>query len=156
MANRHLARTVVVQALYEWDFRRADDVISIADRGITAFANEVDADYVHTIVTGVAGQTDALDAIITQYAPEWPLDQIAVIDKSLLRAAVYELLHLVETPPRVVINESVELAKSFGGENSAKFINGVLGTLYRTHPDIKARDAQSDSTEPMSELDSNE
>lgn len=156
MANRHLARTVVVQALYEWDFRRSDDVIAIADRGIATFANEVDSDYVHQIVSGVAAQTEALDVVIAQYAPEWPLDQIAVIDKTLLRAAVYELLNVVETPPRVVINESVELAKSFGGENSAKFVNGVLGTIYRTHPDIKARDTSPESTEELTELPDHE
>lgn len=153
MANRHLARTVVAQALYEWDFRRGDDAIAIADRGIVAFANEVDAQYVHAVVSGVASKIDELDAIITQYAPEWPLDQIAVIDKTLLRAAVYELLHILDTPPKVVINESVELAKSFGGENSAKFINGVLGTLYRTHPDLQEREAASSDSGDIPELD---
>jgi N utilization substance protein B len=156
MANRHLARTVIAQALYEWDFRNEDDVVAIANRGIDAFANEVDAAYVHSIVQGVAKQKDELDAIITQYAPEWPLDQIAVIDKTLLRAAVYELLNVPETPPRVVINESVELAKSFGGENSAKFINGVLGTLYRTHPDISARDKVEDDSQEMVEIKEND
>lgn len=156
MANRHLARTVIAQALYEWDFRNEDDVVAIANRGIDAFANEVDAVYVHSIVKGVAKQKDALDALITQYAPEWPLDQIAVIDKTLLRAAVYELLNVPETPPRVVINESVELAKSFGGENSAKFINGVLGTLYRTHPDISARDNVEDEPQEMIEIIEND
>lgn len=140
MANRHLARTVIVQALYEWDFRRDDDIRAIADRGIETFANEVDATYVHTITEGVIERILDLDQLIATYAPEWPLDQIAVIDKTLLRAAVYELLNMPDTPPRVVINESVELAKSFGGENSAKFINGVLGTMYRTHPEIQARD----------------
>jgi N utilization substance protein B len=139
MANRHLSRTVTIQALYEWDFRRADDVMEIAQRGIDAFATEVDIDFVRSVAQGVTKQYPALDTLIAQYAPEWPLEQIAVIDKTLLRAAVYELLYLVDTPPRVVINESVELAKSFGGENSAKFINGVLGTIYRTHPEISAR-----------------
>ncbi len=152
MANRHLARTVTVQALYEWDFRRGDDVAAIADRGIAAFANEVDAPYVHLMVSGVSEEQVALDALIARYAPEWPLDQIAVIDKTILRTAVYELLNVPQTPPRVVINESVELAKSFGGENSAKFVNGVLGTLYRTHPDIAARDKESGGTEPLAEL----
>lgn len=152
MSNRHLARTVIVQALYEWDFRRGDDALTIADRGIATFAGEVDGQYVHQIVSGVTTQTEQLDAIIAQFAPEWPLAQIAVIDKTLLRAAVYELLHVPETPPKVVINESVELAKSFGGENSAKFVNGVLGTIYRTHPSIAARDTEGVDTLALSEM----
>lgn len=140
----------MVQALYEWDFRRDDDVMEIAQRGIDAFAQEVDTEFVREVATGVASHIAQLDELIEQYAPEWPLDQIAVIDKTLLRAAVYELLHLPETPPRVVINESVELAKSFGGENSAKFINGVLGTIYRTHPEISARGDEEET--PIQEV----
>ena len=140
MANRHLSRTVAIQALYEWDFRRSDDPLAIADRGIAAFANEVDEEFVKAIVQGVSEKSAELDTLIAQYAPEWPLEQIAVIDKTLLRTAVYELFHVLDTPPKVVINESVELAKTFGGENSAKFINGVLGTIYRTHPEIGKRD----------------
>lgn len=143
MANRHLSRTVVVQALYEWDFRREDSIDPIVQRGVETFANEVDDEFIRTITAGVVAKHDELDALIAQYAPEWPLEQIAVIDKTLLRAAVYELLHVTDTPPKVVINESVELAKSFGGENSAKFINGVLGTIYRTHPEVRTRDTES-------------
>lgn len=140
----------MIQALYEWDFRRDDDVMDIAQRGIDAFAQEVDTQFVRSVTTGVSKHIAQLDELIAQYAPEWPLDQIAVIDKTLLRAAVYELLHLPETPPRVVINESVELAKSFGGENSAKFINGVLGTIYRTHPEISARGGEEET--PIQEV----
>ncbi|MBI4185761.1 transcription antitermination factor NusB [Candidatus Berkelbacteria bacterium] len=150
MANRHLSRTVIIQALYEWDFKRDQSIKQIAKRGIDAFAQEVDRPFVSNILTGVTLSTDELDRLISSYAPEWPLEQIAVIDKTLLRAAVYELLHLPKTPPRVVINESVELAKSFGGENSAKFINGVLGTIYRTHPDIK--DRGGDEEVPLQEI----
>jgi len=136
MANRHLSRTVAVQALYEWDFRKDDPAIEIAQRGIEAFANEVDEEFIARLIEGVIKNLDDLDAQITQYAPEWPLEQIAVIDKTLLRTSVYELTEMKDTPPKVVINEAVELAKTFGGENSARFINGVLGSLYKSeYPD---------------------
>ncbi|MBI2590131.1 transcription antitermination factor NusB [Candidatus Berkelbacteria bacterium] len=146
MANRHLSRTVAVQALYEWDFRREDSVREIALRGIEVFVNEVDAGFIYSIVEGVVENLDKLDETIAQYAPEWPLEQIAVIDKTLLRAAAYELLYLADAPPKVVINESVELAKTFGGENSAKFLNGVLGTMYRTNPKFEAENKESLTT----------
>ena len=134
MANRHLSRTIAVQALYEWDFRREDNIHDIAQRGIETFENEVDSVFVFELCDGVLGHLDELDELISEFAPEWPLEQIAVIDKTLLRSATYELKFLDGTPPKVVINESVELAKTFGGENSAKFINGVLGSMYRSDP----------------------
>ncbi len=141
MANRHLSRIIIVQALYEWDFRRDTDVVAIADRGIATFAHDVDDAFVRDAVTGVTSRVAELDELISTYAPEWPLEQIAVIDKTLLRASVYELLHVDGTPPKVVINEAVELAKMFGGESSAKFVNGVLGSVYRTHPRFEAERA---------------
>lgn len=138
MANRHLSRIIIVQALYEWDFRKDADVEAIAQRGIETFANEVDNAFVLSTVRGVTDHAEELDTLISTYAPEWPLEQIAVIDKTLLRASVFELLYLEGTPPKVVINEAVELAKMFGGESSAKFVNGVLGSVYRTHPKFEA------------------
>lgn len=134
MANRHLSRTIVIQALYEWDFRDKDDLEEIVQRGIDTFANEVDTDFVKKIAFGVAEKKSELDQLITKYAPEWPLEQIAVIDKTLLRAAVYELMFTEDAPPKVIINEAVELAKTFGSDNSAKFINGVLGSVFREEP----------------------
>lgn len=141
MANRHLSRIIIVQALYEWDFRKDSDVAAIAQRGIDTFAHEVDEQFVLDAVRGVSERTAELDELISSYAPEWPLEQIAVIDKTLLRASVYELLYVDGTPPKVVINEAVELAKMFGGESSAKFVNGVLGSVYRTHPRFEAERA---------------
>lgn len=150
MANRHLSRTILVQALYEWDFRRQDPVDPIVQRGIDTFQNEVDEDFVRTIANGVVANLDELDALISQYAPEWPLEQIAVIDKTLLRASVYELKYTDDAPPKVVINEAVELSKTFGGENSARFINGVLGSVYRTDPKFAAlrEETESKTDEP--------
>ncbi len=129
--NRHLSRTVSLQALYEWDFRNDCDLLTIAERGIKEFENEVDPKFVYRLVNGVAKNQSGIDKMIVETAPEWPLDQIARIDKNILRMAIFELFNDPETPFKVAINEAVELGKIFGGENSSKFINGVLGTIYR-------------------------
>lgn len=156
MANRHLSRTIAVQALYEWDFRREDTVADIAQRGIETFANEVDSEFVHGLCAGVLDHLQELDEVISQYAPEWPLEQIAVIDKTLLRAATFELKYMDATPPKVVINEAVELAKTFGGENSAKFVNGVLGSMYRSDPrfaeDVQLADEQPSDPAELTDI----
>lgn len=129
--NRHLSRTIAMQALYEWDFHREKPILTIADRIAQPVLKDVDIDYVHRVVKGAIDAADEIDSLITKAAPEWPLDQISVIDKSILRLAGYELLKDQDIPPKVAINEAVEIAKTFGGDNSSKFINGVLGTLYR-------------------------
>ncbi len=129
--NRHLSRIIVMQSLYESDFRVDEDIAVIAKRNISQFDAETDQDYIFQTIVGVKSKMTAIDPLIQSAAPEWPVDQIAVIDKTVLRLATYELLFSHDVPPKVVINEAVELAKSFGSENSSKFINGVLGTLYR-------------------------
>ncbi|MCA9388355.1 transcription antitermination factor NusB [Candidatus Berkelbacteria bacterium] len=154
MANRHLSRTIAIQALYEWDFRDQDDLDEIVQRGIDTFANEVDVDFVNQITSGVAEKKAVLDQLITKYAPEWPLEQIAVIDKTLLRAAVYELMFTDDAPPKVIINEAVELAKTFGSDNSAKFINGVLGSVFREEPQFAdLQDTEDELTEITEDKD---
>lgn len=135
-SNRHLGRIVAMQTLYEHDFRAADqtelDLSPILQRNLNEFRSSIDdTNFVEDVVEGVHGHQDAIDAIIGPAAPEWPVDQIAKIDKVVLRIGVYELMIKRDVPPKVAINEAVELAKSFGGENSSKFINGVLGTIYR-------------------------
>lgn len=120
-----------MQSLYEWDFHLGSEIQKIADRLIIPVKDDVDVDYVHRVIAGTMTHMDEFDGLITKAAPEWPLDQISVIDKTILRLAAYELLKDQEIPPKVAINEAVEIAKTFGGENSSKFINGVLGTLYR-------------------------
>lgn len=142
MANRHLSRTIAVQALYEWDFRRNLDLREIVDRGIELFKDEVDKEFIYQLTEGIKNQVDDIDKLIVEVAPDWPLAQIAVIDKTLLRASVYELKYMTDIPPKVVINEAVELSKTFGGENSAKFVNGVLGTVYRTDPRYNEEDLE--------------
>lgn len=135
-SNRHLGRIVAMQTLYEYDFRTSAGVTvnkkTILDRNLGEFTKAIDdKQFVHDIVDGVQKNQENIDGIIGPAAPEWPVDQIAKIDKIILRIGVYELLVKKEVPPKVAINEAVELAKAFGGENSSKFINGVLGTIYR-------------------------
>ncbi|HUC20039.1 MAG TPA: transcription antitermination factor NusB [Candidatus Polarisedimenticolaceae bacterium] len=125
-----------MQTLYECDFRESAGVEADREatlsRNLGEFSDAIDdKQFVKDLVKGVRENEQEIDGIIGPAAPEWPVDQIAKIDKIILRMGVYELLLQKEVPPKVVINEAVELAKSFGGENSSKFINGVLGTIYR-------------------------
>lgn len=135
MATRHLIRTVILQTLYEWDFYgRKKDVTVILERNLNEFAPGIDEpEFAWKILKGVAEHLKHIDAVITKAAPEWPLDKIAVIDRNILRIGLYELLYAdpEEVPPKVAINEAIELAKNYGGPNGARFINGVLGTIYR-------------------------
>lgn len=131
MANRHLSRIIVMQTLFEWDFRPDADIFEISKRNIEAYEEECDLIYIEESIKNILDNLKEIDIIICKAAPEWPIDQIATIDKSILRLSVYELLFNSEIPPKVVINEAVELGKTFGSENSSKFINGVLGTLFK-------------------------
>lgn len=135
MATRHLARTIVLQSLYEWDFyHRAEDLIKIVERNLNEFGPGIDEpDFVWRIVKGTIEHFKELNEIIEKAAPEWPLEQIALIDRNILRIGLYELLYAdkKEVPPKVAINEAIEMAKNYGGENSFRFINGVLGAVYR-------------------------
>jgi N utilization substance protein B len=120
-----------MQTLYEWDFRPQTDVMEIKQRNIENYHEEVDNDYINQSIEGVIKNIGKIDEQIIKAAPEWPLEQIAGIDKTILRIAIYEIINRDDIPPKVAINEAVELGKTFGGENSSKFINGVLGTVYR-------------------------
>lgn len=138
-SNRHLGRIVALQTLYEYEFRvQAEDasasVDAIVSRNLERYETAIqDKEFVKKLVEGVIDQQNDLDTKIQPIAPEWPIEQIARIDRSILRMGLYELLHLADiVPPKVAINEAVELAKAFGSDNSSKFVNGVLGTAYRT------------------------
>lgn len=138
MATRHLVRSVVLQTLYEWDFYdRKKDLTGILERNLNEFAPGIDEpEFAWRILKGLAEHLSEIDKIIEKAAPEWPLKKIAIIDRNILRIGLYELLHADpnEVPVKVAINEAVEIAKNYGGPNSVKFINGVLGTVYRqTH-----------------------
>ncbi|MBI5133908.1 MAG: transcription antitermination factor NusB [Candidatus Taylorbacteria bacterium] len=136
MANRHLARSVVLQSLFEWDFRDHNDgILSDAiGRNASEFASgNSDIKFMEELGAGVVKKRPEIDTIITKAAPDWPLDKISVVDRNVLRIGLYELLFAdrEEVPAKVAINEAIELAKSFGGENSGKFVNGVLGSVYK-------------------------
>jgi len=136
MASRHLSRSVAMQSLYEWDFRGKSlaELAGIVERNIKEFASGLEeVGFIYQLVEGVTKHSSELDKIIEKSAPQWPLDQIAIIDRNVLRLGLFELLfgNREEVPPKVAINEAIELAKSFGGDSSGKFVNGVLGTIYR-------------------------
>jgi len=129
--NRHLSRTIAMQSLYEWDINPSVPLLDIGKRNAEPIKKDVDLEYLHNVLTNTAANIEEIDKKIAEAAPEWPLDQISIIDKSILRLATYELLYDTTIPPKVAINEAVEIAKTFGSTNSSKFINGVLGTLFR-------------------------
>ena len=136
MASRHLSRSIVMQSLYEWDFsgRKPDILEKIVEKNIKEFGPGLqDKDFIWQLIKGVVSNISSIDKIIGKAAPEWPVDQITIIDRNVLRIGLYELLYgnKEEVPPKVAINEAIELAKSFGGESSGKFINGVLGTVFK-------------------------
>ena len=142
MANRHLSRSIAMQTLYEWDFNsglsaqagKESKIEEILERNISEFAPGLEDDkFARDLIKGVLENRHKIDEIITKTAPEWPLEQVSLVDRNVLRLGIFELLFgkREEVPPKVAINEAIELAKSFGGETSGKFVNGVLGTIYR-------------------------
>jgi len=136
-SNRHLGRIVALQTLYEQDFRLDSnddsfDLGLVLKRNIARYESMVDdVFFIEELVKGVTDKASELDAELQPLAPEWPLDQIARMDRVMLRMGLYELRYSDQVPPKVVINEAVELAKAFGGDNSSKFVNGVLGTALK-------------------------
>lgn len=169
MTNRHLARAVAMQSLYEWDFYGAEKSSSeIIERNLKEFAPDLEEkEFAQNIVEGVIEHQNEIDETITKFAPDWPLPKITTVDRNILRIATYELLFNFEIPSKVAINEAIELAKTFGGESSGKFVNGVLGAVYRDqlaqgvvkesdkpkpkHEEKKERKAESKKEEAKSE-----
>ncbi|MCI0533346.1 transcription antitermination factor NusB [bacterium] len=136
MANRHLSRSIVLQTLFEWDFRgkKNENIPSILERNIQEFAPGAgDSTFVKNLAENVLKRCSTIDEVIAKAAPEWPIERISIVDRNILRIGLYELLFAdkKEVPAKVAINESIELAKTFGGENSGKFVNGVLGAVYK-------------------------
>jgi len=135
MATRQLGRSIVLQSLYEWDFySRKHELENIVKYNIKEFGPGIDEmDFVINLAKLVVDHLDELDSVISKTAPEWPIEQISIIDRNVLRIGLAELYYAKrdEVPPKVAINEAIELAKNYGGPNSGKFINGVLGTIYR-------------------------
>jgi len=154
MSNRHLARALAVQSLYEWDFHGGKpDAAAVLQRNIEEFASELDEkEFAAKLVEGVRSNQTDLDATITKFAPDWPLPKITTVDRNILRIGTYELKFDPEIPSKVAINEAIELAKTFGGESSGKFVNGVLGAVYRDQMAqgvVKEADKQKEKKEEV-------
>ncbi len=136
MANRHLARSIVLQTLFEWDTTNASkkEAPIILARNVAEFGSEdVDQTFMNALLSGVIAKKEDIDLVIEKAAPDWPLERIAPIDRNILRLGLYELLFAdrAQVPAKVAINEAIELAKTFGGDSSGRFINGVLGAVYK-------------------------
>lgn len=136
MANRHLSRSIVLQTLFEWDLNAFDSAATheVLQRNVDEFApNKSDLPFMEKLLDGVIAKRSELDLIIEKAAPEWPIDRISPVDRNILRLGLFELLFAdrSEVPAKVAINEAIELAKQFGGENSSRFVNGVLGAVYK-------------------------
>ncbi len=136
MANRHLSRSIVLQSLFEWDLNGVEkkDVRDVLERNVEEFApNKTDVPFMEKLLDGVLGKQSELDLVIEKAAPEWPIDRISPVDRNILRVGLFELLFSdrSEVPAKVAINEAIELAKQFGGDNSSRFVNGVLGAVYK-------------------------
>jgi N utilization substance protein B len=132
-SNRHLARTVVLQSLFEWDFLgKQQDFWTLVQKNLKELApGAADDGFAERLSKGVTKHLADIDTLVQRLAPEWPLDQVPGIDRNILRLEVYELKYGKEIPPKVAINEAIELAKTFGSDSSSKFVNGVLGSLYK-------------------------
>jgi len=153
MSNRHLSRTIAVQTLYQWDFNdKAGDIVEIMKTNKESFAPEFDDQgFIEHLVKGVFDHCPEIDALIIKFAPEWPLDQITIVDRNVLRLGIFELRYDTNIPAKVAINEAIELAKAFGGESSGKFVNGVLGAVYKDmgekEIDVKAAEKRAKAEE---------
>lgn len=150
MLSRHLSRSLIIQSLYEWDFYhtlysedelkkivqegKIVDLKHIVEKNLAAVdEKKLDREFLNALAKGVVKKLPYLDEVITKAAPKWPIPQITLVDRNVLRVGIYELLFsdYKKVPPKVAINESIEIAKKFGGPSSGKFVNGVLGTIYK-------------------------
>ena len=149
MANRHLLRTVAMQSLFHCEFngRQPGTLATITATNVQEFAPGVDeANFAYDITKGVEANVDAIDALIRARAPHWPMEQITNVDRNVIRLGVFELKFSAGlVPPKVAINEAIELAKTFGGDASGRFVNGVLGAIFK---DMIERGEAKDEPEP--------
>jgi len=152
-STRHFARVLVVQSVFEWQQRHETkqplSLKKIAERSLAKFDFELNNKrFIEKLAAGIEKHNEEIEKIITLAAPEWPLPQVAQVDQAVLRVAIFELLFDNEVPPKAVINEAVEIAKAFGGESSPKFVNGVLGTVYRNSEKYKKEPQEAESRKP--------
>lgn len=158
MSNRHLARTVAMQTLYEWDFNGGQQELSpLIRQNIREFAPDFnDGGFSERVVKGIKEHQAEIDKVIEQYAPEWPIAQITIVDRNILRIGVFELKYTNDIPPKVAINEAIELAKSFGGESSGRFVNGVLGAVYKDMGGLPPAKERTPEQQVQAEADRNQ
>ena len=157
MASRHLSRSIAMQSLFEWDFYGKEPVSidRIIEQNLKEFGPGLEnQDFVWQLVKNVTDHLAEIDKIIVESAPEWPLEQITMVDRNVLRIGLSELLYSKrdEVPPKVAINEAIELAKSFGGESSGRFVNGVLGTVYKEIEKIEEEEITKETNKASAEL----
>ena len=156
MSNRHLARTLAMQSLFLWDFsgKKEKDFTQLTSDVFSNFAPSFDDNgFVESLINGVRENISKIDKYIIKYATEWPLDQITIVDRNILRIGVYELLFDNSIPSRVAINEAIEIAKAFGGGSSGKFVNGVLGAIYAANKEVDKKKENNKETKPLVEKD---
>ncbi len=147
MPNRHLARSIAMQSLFEWDFRGQPTAAlpAIIEYNLKEFGPGLsEEEFSKELVDGVISHLPEIDTEVSKYAPSWPINQITIVDRNILRLGVYELKFKKDVPPKVAINEAIELAKTFGGPSSGKFVNGVLGSMFndlvKEHPELATED----------------
>ncbi len=150
-----------MQSLYEWDFHDGQkSPVDIIQRNLEEFAPNLDEkEFSQNIVQQVLDHRSEIDATISKFAPDWPLEKITTIDRNILRIGTYELVYNQEIPSKVAINEAIELAKTFGGESSGKFVNGVLGAVFRSQAEqgiVKEADKQKEKVEDKTETKTEE
>lgn len=134
MSNRHQSRVLVLQTLFAWDFNKTQDnpekILDYTKTNLGDIEPQED-DFSKELLQNIVKTWKELNDAIIKYAPEWPLKQINIVDRNILRIGIYELKYNQELPPKVAINEAIELAKDYGADNSSKFVNGVLGAIYK-------------------------
>ncbi|MFW5940349.1 MAG: transcription antitermination factor NusB [Chloroflexota bacterium] len=151
MKTRRRARRVTLETLYEYDLANHAPYEVLQQRLVDHPLESTGVEFARRLIAGVLKHQEQMDRLIARYAPEWPLDQMAVIDRNILRMAIYEFLIGRDTPVKVAINEAVELAKTYGSDSAPRFINGVLGTLADRSEELQKEvliDAQSDGWQP--------
>lgn len=153
MSNRHLARTIAMQTLFVWDFNRRNnsDIDRIIKDNFANFAPDFnDNGYVKYTIDGIFEHLEEIDNYIRKYATEWPLEQITYVDRNILRLGIFELIYAEKIPPKVAINEAIEIAKAFGSDSSSKFVNGVLGSIFNElPPELRKADFISENEEDV-------
>ena len=153
MSNRHLARSIIMQILYQWDFRGMPTagLPAIIEQNLSEFGNGLEERnllYIKNSVHAIVQEQQAIDDIIVKYAKNWPIDQITLIDRNILRIGLFELIYSSEIPDKVAINEAIELAKTYSGTAAGKFVNGILGAYY--HENAKPKKDTPEANSSMS------